>query len=62
MAKIVGIDDNSILKELGVEIGDEIVGFNGEPIEDIIDYDYYDGQNEFTINMISKQGDKVDLE
>ena len=62
MAKIVGIDDNSILLELGVEIGDEILGFNGTPIEDIIDYDYYDGQNEFTINMRSKQGDIVDLE
>ncbi len=62
MAKIVEIDDNSILLELGVEIGDEILGFNGEPIEDILDYDYYDGQNEFTINMRSKQGDKVDLE
>ena len=62
MAKIVGIDDNSILLEMGVEIGDEILGFNGEPMEDILDYDYYDGQNEFTINMLSKQGDKVDLE
>lgn len=62
MAKIVGIDDNSILLELGVEIGDEILGFNGDPIEDIIDYDYYDGQNKFTINMRSKQGDIVDLE
>ena len=62
MAKIVGIDDNSILLELGVEIGDEILGFNGEPMEDIIDYDYYDGQNSFTINMRSKQGDIVDLE
>ncbi len=62
MAKIVEIDPNSILLELGVEIGDEILGFNGEPIEDILDYDYYDGQNEFVINMRSKQGDKVDLE
>ena len=62
MAKIVEIDDNSILLELGVEVGDEILGFNGEPMEDILDYDYYDGQNEFTINMLSKQGDKVDLE
>ncbi len=62
MAKIVEIDKNSILLELGVEVGDEILGFNGEPMEDILDYDYYDGQNSFTINMRAKQGDKVDLE
>ncbi|MGN0771284.1 MAG: DUF512 domain-containing protein [Christensenellales bacterium] len=62
MAKITAIDDNSIGKEIGLEVGDELLGFDGYPITDILDYLYYDEQEEFVMNIKSKQGEQVDVE
>ena len=62
MAKITAIEDNSIGKEIGLEVGDELLGFDGYPIVDILDYLYYDDQEEFVMNIKSKQGDIVDVE
>ena len=38
MAKIVAIDKGSIGEEIGLEVGDEIIGFNGEEMVDVLDY------------------------
>lgn len=62
MAKVTAIDDNSIGKEIGLEVGDELLGFDGYPLVDILDYLYYDDQEEFVMNIKSKQGDIVDVE
>ncbi len=62
MAKIIGIEKNSIAEELGIEVGDELLGFDGYPIVDILDYMFYDDQEEFVMNLRAKQGDKVDIE
>ena len=62
MAKIVAIDKGSIGEELGLEVGDELLGFNGEEIVDVLDYVYYDSQEFFTLNLKAKQGDVVDIE
>ncbi len=62
MAKIIAVDKGSIGEELGLEIGDELVGFNGEAIVDVLDYVYYDSQEFFTLNLKTKQGEAVDIE
>ena len=62
MAKITAIDKGSIGEELGLEVGDELIGFNGEKIVDILDYVYYDSQEFFTLNLKAKQGERVDIE
>ncbi|MDE5654218.1 MAG: radical SAM protein, partial [Clostridia bacterium] len=62
MAKITAIDKGSIGEELGLEVGDELIGFNGEKIVDILDYVYYDSQEFFTLNLKAKQGEAVDIE
>lgn len=62
MAKITAIDKGSIGEELGLEVGDELIGFNGEKIVDILDYVYYDSQEFFTLNIKAKQGEVVDIE
>ena len=62
MAKIIAIDKGSIGEELGLEVGDELLGFNGEKIVDVLDYVYYDSQDCFTMNIKAKQGDTVDIE
>lgn len=62
MAKIVAIDKGSIGEEIGLEVGDEIIGFNGEEMVDVLDYAYYDSQDSFTVDVKSKQGDIVEVE
>ncbi|MEG1394574.1 MAG: DUF512 domain-containing protein [Clostridia bacterium] len=62
MAKVVAIEKNSVAEELGIEVGDELLGFDGQPIVDILDYLYYDGQENFVMNMRAKQGDIVDMD
>lgn len=62
MAKIIAVQKGGIGEELGLEIGDELLGFNGEQIVDVLDYAFYDSQEEFTLNLRTKQGEKVDMD
>ena len=62
MAKIIAVQKGGIGEEIGLEIGDELLGFNGEQIVDVLDYAFYDSQEEFTLNLRTKQGEKVDIE
>lgn len=62
MAKIIAVQKGGIGEELGLEIGDELLGFNGEQIVDVLDYAFYDSQEEFTLNLRTKQGEKVDVD
>ena len=56
MLKITKIKRNSIAKDLGLEIGDEIVAFDGYPCEDELDYLYYCEQSAFTMTVRDKRG------
>lgn len=62
MAKIIAVQKGGIGEELGLEIGDELLGFNGVQIVDVLDYAFYDSQEEFTLNLRTKQGEKVDID
>lgn len=62
MPRIVKVDENGVAAELGFEVGDEIIGFDGHPYEDVLDYVFYDGQEKFTINARTKDGEPVDCE
>lgn len=62
MPKIVKVDDTGVAAELGFEVGDEILGFDGHPYEDVLDYIFYDGAEKFTINARTKDGELVDCE
>ena len=62
MAKIIAVQKGGIGEELGMEIGDELLGFNGEQIVDVLDYAFYDSQEEFTLNLRTKQCEKVDID
>ena len=55
MLKITKIKRNSIAKDLGLEIGDEIVAFDGYPCEDELDYLYYCEQSDFTLTVRDKR-------
>ena len=56
MLKITKIKRNSIAKELGLEVGDQIVAFDGHPCEDELDYLYYCETDYFTMTVRDKRG------
>ena len=56
MLKITKVKRNSIAKELGLEVGDEIVAFNGFACEDELDYLYYCETDGFTMTVRDKRG------
>lgn len=62
MAKITAVQKGGIGEEIGLEAGDELLGFNGEEIVDVLDYAYYDSQEEFVLNLRTRQGEKIDIE
>ena len=39
--KIAGIVPGSIAEEIGIEPGDTLVAINDNPVNDLIDYNYY---------------------
>lgn len=56
MLKITKVKRNSIAKELGLEVGDEIVAFDGYPCEDELDYLYYCETDGFSMTVQDKRG------
>ena len=56
MLKITKIKRNSIAKSLGLEVGDEIIAFDGHPCEDELDYLYYCETNGFSMTVRDKRG------
>ena len=51
MLKIAKIKRNSLAKDLGLEVGDEIVAFDGFACEDELDYLYYADKTSFTMTV-----------
>ncbi len=56
MLKITKVKRNSIAKELGLEVGDTIVAFDGYPCEDELDYLYYCETDGFSMTVRDKRG------
>lgn len=55
MLKVTKVKRNSIAKELGIEVGDEIVAFDSYPCEDELDYLYYCETESFTMTVRDKR-------
>lgn len=51
MLKISKVKRNSVAKSLGLEVGDEILAFDGLPCEDELDYLYYTEQSSFKMTV-----------
>ena len=56
MLKITKVKRNSIAKALGLEVGDEIVAFDGYACEDELDYLYYCETDGFSMTVRDKRG------
>ncbi|MBR2303468.1 MAG: DUF512 domain-containing protein [Clostridia bacterium] len=59
MLKILFVDPYSVGAEIGLEAGDAITHFNNEPVVDILDYEYFEGQEEFSLGILAKTGENV---
>ncbi len=63
MLKITKIKRNSIAKELGLEVGDEIIAFDGYACEDELDYLYYCNEESFLMTVRDgRAGQEVTVE
>ena len=63
MLKVSKVKRKSIAKELGIEVGDEIVAFDGYPCEDELDYLYYVETDGFTMTVRDhREGAEVTME
>ena len=51
MLKITKVQRNSLAKSLGLEVGDEILAFNGEPCQDELDVAYFTETSEFLLTV-----------
>jgi len=56
---IANISENSIAEELELEAGDEIISINGFDINDLIDFNYHTADEEFTMLVRKKNGEKI---
>ena len=56
MLKITKVKRGSLAKELGLEVGDEIIAFDGFACEDELDYLYYCETAHFTLTVRDKRG------
>ena len=63
MLKIIKIKRNSIGAEIGLEIGDSVVAFDGHTAEDELDYLYYCSKDGFTMTVKDgRTGEEVEVE
>ncbi len=56
MLKVKSIGKNSIMREVGLQVGDTITKFDGYDVVDILDYLYYDSLENFTVEVLDKDG------
>lgn len=55
--KILAVTKGSVADELGIRAGEELVSFDGFPVIDVLDYDYYNSCENFTMRVRSKDAD-----
>ena len=58
--KITGVQCGSIAEELGIEAGDELLSINGEPVCDLIDYEYFSAMEDLTLLIRKKDGETLE--
>lgn len=60
--RIAQVDADSIAQELGIEPGDLLVAINGQPLVDLMDYQYYQALEELTLTVEDAAGERYELE
>lgn len=58
MLKIKSVDKRSAGKRLGAKKGWSLAAFDGREVVDILDYEYYDSQESFSVDFETPEGTK----
>ena len=61
MFEVVKIDKGSAGGAAGIKKGDKVLSFNGIAVEDVLDCEFFDGEQNFTIEILKKNGKRVTL-
>ena len=56
MLKIERVETGTLGEELGLEAGDQLLGFDEHPASDLLDYLYYNEQESFTMTVQTRKG------
>lgn len=56
------VEPGSIAEELEIESGDRLLAINGNPIQDIIDFGYYSGEEELLLEIEKQDGEIWEIE
>ncbi len=59
--KILAVTKDSVADELGIRAGEELVSFDGFPVVDVLDYDFYNSREHFTM-CVRSAIEEVDYE
>ena len=60
--RIAGINPGSIAQEMGIEVGDRLLEINGEPVEDVFDYQYLTEEEYIEVLIAKPSGEEWLLE
>ena len=52
----------SIAAELEIETGDRLLAINGHHLRDIIDYNFFSGDEELTLEVVKSDGEVWEIE
>lgn len=56
MQRITGVDPSSIAEELGIQAGDRLVSINGQPVLDVVDYQYFSAEEVLLLGLLDEAG------
>ena len=59
--KIVGVAEGSIAEEAGLRAGDELLAINAEPVRDVLDYRFHEGDGNVLLR-VARNGEITDYE
>lgn len=62
MQRIAGVDSGSIAEELGVAEGDSLVSINGQPVLDIVDYEFLCAEERLVLLFLRENGEEYEIE
>ena len=61
MVKITGIEKNSHAAKAGILAGDMLISINGQAINDVLDYRFYQVNSHVSLKMVSTDGKERDI-
>ena len=60
--RIIAIDNNSIAEELGIKPGFSLLRINGEPVEDVIDYEQLTAETSISLELETDNGEVIEAD